>query len=94
MQTKYCTLECCENLIQKYYNAGGEMATIDDGCLGLGLRILYNCGNENLREFVIEEYYINAWSSGHKVKIYTQGLPKKYLKMIEDYENGLYDDYE
>ena len=43
MQTKYCTLECCENLIQKYYNAGGEMATIHEGCLCLGLRILYQC---------------------------------------------------
>lgn len=89
MQTKYCTLECCEKLMRDYGEAGGEVVTVQEGCLGLGTVILRNLSNKNLREFVIEEYYINEWSSGHKVKIYTKGLPKKYLRMLDDFYASL-----
>ena len=85
MHTKSISLESAENLIKSYINAGGESFTIEEGCLGLGVVALTDFGRRNLRAFVIEEVYLNEWSSGHILKIYENGiLPAKYQRAIEE----------
>lgn len=80
MKTYYnIGLHECESLINNYINAGGEAYNVSDGVLGLGTVVLKGAQ----RAFVIEEYYLNEWSSGHRIKVYYDGkLPKKYEKMI------------
>lgn len=84
MHTKNISLQGAENLIRKYRNAGGEAYTIEEGCLGLGVVVLTDYGQNHLRAFVIEEVYLNEWSSGHVLKIYEDGrLPAKYQKAVD-----------
>lgn len=78
--TRQITLQQAEDLISRYINAGGTTYQIREGVLGLGTVILTGCAH--LKEFVIEEFYINAWASGHRLKTYTKGLPAKYRKYI------------
>ena len=68
------TLQSCENLIEKYINAGGIVEQLEDGCLGLG-KILLTA--EGKKTTIITEVYLNAWSSGHTVRMYNK-TPKKY----------------
>lgn len=76
------------NLIENYQNAGGDVITLNDGVLGFGVVAFVNNGLK-LKEFILEEYYINPWASGHRLKIYPHGgLPKKYLKMIDKVLEG------
>ena len=76
------TLKACEDLISKYVNEyGGEAVVFDEGVLGLGTIVLrYATG---MKSYVIKEFYINAWSSGHTIRAYNK-LPKKYEKWTED----------
>ena len=83
MKTYEIDLDRAQQLIEKYINKGGEMYEVDEGSLGLGTIILYDNTNK-LKQYVIEEYYLNAWSSGHKLKQYNHGLPKKYQKILEE----------
>ncbi len=88
MKTHEMSLAGCEKLMQKYFDKGGEIFEVSEGVLGLGTIIL--SATEGLKCFVIEEYFLNSWSSGHRVKEYKNysELPKKYKKMIEVlYEN-------
>ena len=82
MRCKYITLRVAQNLIDRYIAAGGEATTIHDGGVGLGTVLLTNNGLK-LKEFVIEEYYINEWNSGHKLISYSNGLPKKWQLALE-----------
>lgn len=75
------------DLIENYQNAGGDVITLDEGCLGFGIVAFVNNGLK-LKEFILEEYYLTAWSSGHRLKVYPRGLPKKYLKMIDKVLEG------
>ena len=69
-----------------YREKGGEVITIREGCLGLGTVVLTDFGAAGLRAFVIEEIYLNSWSSGHVLKIYENGkLPAKYLNAVPDW---------
>lgn len=70
-----------ENLINTYMNNGGEMYQIEEGSLGYGFIILHDYSHK-LKTAIIQEYYINEWSSGHKVRFYNK-CPQKYLKLIE-----------
>ena len=84
MHTKNISLQGAENLIRDYINAGGESFTIEEGCLGLGVVVLTGFGQNHLRAFVIEEIYLNEWSSGHILKIYENGkLPAKYQRAVD-----------
>lgn len=76
---KYYTLGACENLISKYIDAGGEVVTLEEGVLGLGLTMCYG---EGLKTAIIKEVYLNEWSSAHTVRMYNE-TPKKYEKMLE-----------
>ena len=74
---KLYTLKYCEDLISKYINIHkGEAETIKEGSLGLGTILLH--GAEGKKSVVIQEVFLNAWSSGHTIKMYNK-LPKKYL---------------
>lgn len=75
------TLYDCDyiaHLISRYYDKGGEVITIEEGVLGYGLTIMFGDG---LKTTIVKEVYINAWSSGHSVRMYRK-TPKKYEKMI------------
>lgn len=85
MTTKNVSLETAESLVGRYIESGGEMYVAEEGVLGLGTVILFNINKEKkLKEFIIQEYFINCWTSGHKVKTYTKGLPKKYEKILAE----------
>lgn len=82
---KYYDLESCEKLIDNYIEKGGEVVTLQEGCLGLGLIVCYG---HNLKTTVIKEIPINEWSSVHKIRMYNK-MPKKYEDMIEKcYQNN------
>lgn len=83
MATTY-TLTACENLIQKFIDNGGEIVTLEEGCLGYGLTVCYG---EGLKTAIIREVYLNEWSSGHTIRMYNK-MPKKYAQMLEDYWNA------
>jgi len=74
------SLKQCEDLIYKYANTyGGEVVTISEGVLGLGQIML--TGVKGKKHIIITEFYINPWSSGHKIRMYNK-LPKKYARYI------------
>lgn len=75
----YYTLEACMNLSRKYYEQGGVIDEIEEGVLGLGLRI---CHGDGLKTAVIREVPRNEWTSWHTIRMYHK-MPKKYAKMIE-----------
>jgi len=68
------SLKDCEKLIDKYIERDGEIRTIEEGCLGLGVVVLEA---PNYKTVVIKEFYINEWTSGHKIRMYNK-TPKKY----------------
>lgn len=74
------SLSACENLISRYVERGGEVLTIQEGCLGLGEMLLYGSG---LKTTIIKEVYLNEWSSGYTVRMYNK-CPKKYKKYIDE----------
>jgi hypothetical protein len=78
MKNNLYSLAACEKLINKYSEIGGETLTIKEGTLGLGTVI---CVANGKKTAIIQEVYLNAWNSGHKVTMYNK-TPKKYLKFI------------
>jgi hypothetical protein len=75
------SLKDCEKLIDAYLNEfGGELIQISEGVLGLGYLLLH--GAEGKKTIIINEYYVNAWTSGHDIKMYNK-TPKKYQKLID-----------
>ena len=89
---KYISIEQIKDLINRYVKNGGEVVEVIQGTLGYGTTLLLNNGH-NLKEFVIEEYYLNEWSSGHRLLTYNKGISKKYQDMLEKYEAGYEFDY-
>lgn len=75
------SLKSCQNLIQRYVNTfGGQVTTLEEGVLGLGTTILHDAPKKKI--IVIKEFFINSWTSGHKVRMYNK-MPKKYEKALE-----------
>lgn len=75
------SLKSCEDLIERYVNTyKGEVTTIEEGVLGLGVTLLH--GAEGKKSVLIKEFYINEWTSGHSITKYNK-LPKKYSKYID-----------
>ena len=70
-----------QNLMNEYIRRGGEVLTIEEGGCGYGNMLMFG---EGLKTAVIQEVYLNEWSSGHKIRMYNK-CPKKYEKMIERY---------
>lgn len=72
---KYYSLDAIDRLIARYEENGGQVRTITEGVLGWGTTILYG---DNLKTAVIQERYLNEWSSTHTVRFYNL-IPAKYL---------------
>ena len=72
------TLESCNNLMQKYYDKGGNCVTVCEGGLGLGTVVCYG---DNLKTSIIQEHFVNSWSSVHTIRMYKR-MPKKYEKLV------------
>ena len=68
-----------ENLINAYVERDGEIHEIEEGSLGYGLLIMTG---EGLKTTVVQEVYLNAQSSGHKIRKYNK-IPLKYEEMLE-----------
>lgn len=70
--------------VSKFINAytvqGGTYLNIKEGTLGEGTSILFDLNNK-LKFFVIQEVYLNEWSSGHTIRGYNK-VPAKYQKII------------
>lgn len=81
---KLYTLSACENLIQKYQEIGGDVVTLVEGTLGLGLTVCYCDGYKTA---VITEIPLNRWESAHSVRMYNK-MPEKYQKMIDELEDA------
>ena len=78
--SKLYTLAACELLIDKYVNEfKGESTTIREGVLGLGTVLLHSAKGK--KYILITEIYLNAWSSGHTIRMYNK-IPKKYEMFI------------
>lgn len=71
-------LKVIEHLIDSYHKQGGEVIVIREGVLGYGDMVLTGDG---LKTTVINERYINEWSSGHSIRLYNK-VPKKYQQII------------
>jgi hypothetical protein len=76
-----------ENFIARYCQAGGEALQLEEGCLGCGNWLLYDYSNK-LRFFVINEIYLNCWSSAQTIRGYNN-IPKKYQNIINEKEAEL-----
>jgi len=76
---KNYSIKSIERLINTYINEfNGEFITIEEGILGYGKSLLLATGKKSI---LITEYFINSWSSGHKIRMYNK-LPKKYINLI------------
>lgn len=75
---KLYTSTAIDNLIEWYEMQCGDVTQLEEGVLGHGLLILRGDG---LKSVVVQEVYINEWSSGHKITRYNV-LPKKYQTML------------
>lgn len=74
------SLKSCEDLIDRYVNEyNGFMTTLEEGSLGLGKVLLHDADGK--KTILITEFFVSAWSSGHKVRKYNV-IPKKYAKLI------------
>lgn len=80
--------KCLDNpqeFIDRYIAAGGEIVDSCEGCLGWGTMILQGKG---LKNFVLDEEYLNEWSS--MMVLYDYGsnpIPKKWFRTIEEANN-------
>ena len=83
MATKLYALSAVQQTIDAWIEAGGQVDTVEEGCLGYGLTI---CHGDGLKTAVITEVPLNEWSSAHKIRFYNE-TPKKYQAMLNNLEN-------
>lgn len=72
-----------QELINKYLSRQGIIYTIDEGVLGHGTLVL---SAPNCKYCIVQEVYLNEWSSGHKLRFYNN-LPKKWEQAIDSISN-------
>ena len=77
---KLYTIRATQEFIDKYVDEGGEILTIDEGCLGVGNVILFDI-TDKLKSFIIKEVYLNEWNSAQSIRGYNK-LPDKYMQII------------
>lgn len=68
-----------QNLLNKYVDKHGDYVQVEEGSLGMGDIIAFGSG---LKTAIIKEVYINAWSSGHTIRMYNK-VPKKYVDILD-----------
>jgi hypothetical protein len=76
------TIKVVEETINNYHKRGGEVIEVAEGSLGYGTTI---CFGEGLKTTIIQEVYLNSWSSGHTIVSYNK-CPKKYELMLKNWE--------
>jgi len=74
----YYSLSACEELISRYVSRDGHVVTLREGGVGLGTII---CLAEGCKTAIIQEVFLNEWSSTHTIRLYNQ-TPKKYLALL------------
>lgn len=74
----YYSLSACEELISRYVDKGGDVITLHEGGVGMGTIL---CMAEGCKTSLIEEVYLNEWSSTHRIRMFSK-TPKKYLAML------------
>ena len=74
------TCKAIERLVQLYIDKGGEVAVVEEGCLGYGFLILHGDG---LKTAIVKEVYLNDHESAHTIRKYNK-CPKKYAKLLEE----------
>jgi hypothetical protein len=67
-----------QDVIDNYIKKDGEVIEVIEGCLGYGTTI---CLGDGLKSTIIQEVFLNSWSSGHTIRMYNK-LPKKYEKLL------------
>jgi hypothetical protein len=67
-----------QDVIDNYIKKDGEVIEVIEGCLGYGTTI---CIGKGLKSTIIQEVFLNPWSSGHTIRMYKK-LPKKYEKLL------------
>lgn len=72
-----------QELINKYLEREGVVYTIDEGVLGHGTLVL---SAPKCKYCIVQEVYLNEWSSGHKIRFYNN-LPKKWEQAIDSISN-------
>ena len=75
---KYYTLQAIKSLIDRYIDQDGQVTEVKKGVLGYGTTILHGA---KLKTAIIQEHYLNEWSSGHTVRFYNI-TPAKYLAKL------------
>ena len=65
-----------------------DIITLREGTLGYGNMVLMCDG---FKTAIIQERYLNCWSSGHTIRLYNK-TPKKYLILIKRKEEEYGDD--
>jgi hypothetical protein len=74
------TIKAVEDLINEYIKRDGEIVEVIEGGLGHGTTI---CSAFNCKYSVIQEIFLNEWSSTHTIRMYKK-LPKKYEKLLQN----------
>ena len=69
-------------------NKEPDIITLQEGTLGYGNMILMCDG---FKTAIIQERYLNSWSSGHTIRLYKK-TPKKYLMLVKRKEEEYGDD--
>lgn len=75
---KHYSLKVVENLISQYLDKGGEIFSIEEGCLGYGTMVLSAAG---YKYAIVQERFLNSWSSTHTIRFYKK-LPQKFENEI------------
>lgn len=75
---KIYTNKTVQDVIDNYIKKGGEIIEVVEGCLGYGTTI---CIGSGLKSTIIQEVFLNEWSSGHTIRMYNK-LPKKYENLL------------
>lgn len=82
---KEITIRQIEQLELQYYKLGGRVCMeAVPGTLGYGTTIMLADGYKTA---VIREHHLNEWSCWHSIRFYnSHKLPKKYQRLVEDYD--------
>lgn len=77
----YYTIDAIEKTLAKMSEYPNFIQVeVVEGCLGYGTTIAHADGCKWL---VIQEHYLNEWSSGNTMRLYKE-LPKKYEKLLNE----------
>lgn len=78
-------LDDLEGFIQKLVNEHNYAEIIiDEGCLGLGRRILLPPPDAKKYAFLIRELYLNEWSSANQM-MKVRDIPKKWYEEAKEF---------